>query len=337
MTISKGSNSPSLPSEHSALAVQLRRAIMSLPSPVMTIYAADDEQRGKEPEPVPNLSPRLVIESSVEDDGIRPLLGAFWLSPDIWVETNNGVVVPSGQIQAGDEYRIAVKVWNKGYGATFGATVEFYWGDPSTDIQGGMLTEVAPAVSGLMIQPGDYVTVRSALWVPVIVNGGHECLVVRAYDDLFDPPLADSPPGSDFHAGMNRHVAQKNISKIRAVAGEHVLIPLFVENSSDAHQHTRILVQEVSVSEGPARVPRKLLYLGVLRKDLTLPRNIHPDFSRMVDRVLDFTLAPGERRRLEVAGAVPNDGVPGEQISVRVSKFVGCCISGGIDRVIEIV
>jgi hypothetical protein len=43
-------------------------------------------------------------------------------------------------------------------------------------------------------------------WVPSFVNGGHECLLVRVWDNPSDLP--GQPP---FDASWNRHVAQRNI------------------------------------------------------------------------------------------------------------------------------
>jgi hypothetical protein len=43
-------------------------------------------------------------------------------------------------------------------------------------------------------------------WTPTFVNGGHECLLVRVWDNP-----SDLPGEPKFDASINRHVAQRNI------------------------------------------------------------------------------------------------------------------------------
>jgi hypothetical protein len=45
-----------------------------------------------------------------------------------------------------------------------------------------------------------------AAWTPTYVNGGHECLLVREWDNP-----SDLPGEPKFDASTNRHVAQRNI------------------------------------------------------------------------------------------------------------------------------
>ena len=65
-------------------------------------------------------------------------------------------------------------------------------------------------------------------WVPTFVNGGHECLVVRVWDETSDG--LGTPP---WDAALNRHVAQRNIHVVAAgeamhaarLGGEPLLLP----------------------------------------------------------------------------------------------------------------
>jgi hypothetical protein len=51
-------------------------------------------------------------------------------------------------------------------------------------------------------------------WIPQFVNNGHECLVVRAFEPIFDALV----PQREFSAASNRHVAQRNIAVVRAAS-----------------------------------------------------------------------------------------------------------------------
>ncbi len=67
-------------------------------------------------------------------------------------------------------------------------------------------------------------------WYPTFVNGGHECLLVRVWDETSDG-LGDPP----WDASLNRHVGQRNIHVVAAgdqamhrlarLAGEPLLLP----------------------------------------------------------------------------------------------------------------
>jgi hypothetical protein len=55
-------------------------------------------------------------------------------------------------------------------------------------------------------------------WFPTFVNGGHECLLVRVWDESSDG--LGSPPRD---AALNRHVAQRNIHVVAAEDQPNVL------------------------------------------------------------------------------------------------------------------
>jgi len=54
--------------------------------------------------------------------------------------------------------------------------------------------------------------------VPTFVNGGHECLLVRVWDETSDG--LGMPP---WDASLNRHVAQRNIHVAASGAGMHAM------------------------------------------------------------------------------------------------------------------
>jgi hypothetical protein len=95
--------------------------------------------------------------------------------------------------------------------------VEFYWCDPALGINPGSVHLIAQTTTSLGAKGSgqSHAVVKCPeAWVPTYVNGGHECLLVRVWDDP-----ADLPGEPKFDASINRHVAQRNIHVISAGAG----------------------------------------------------------------------------------------------------------------------
>ncbi len=53
----------------------------------------------------------------------------------------------------------------------------------------------------------------------MFLNGGHECLLVRAWDYTSD--ALGNPP---WDASLNRHIGQRNIHVVPAVGGQMMMI-----------------------------------------------------------------------------------------------------------------
>ena len=82
-------------------------------------------------------------------------------------------------------------------------------------------------------------------WVPIEVNGGHECLVVEASIPVFDPLTDPMQPVDD------RHVGQKNEQLLTLPAGQSFKFKLSAHNFTAADQ-------QVVVEARPRRHSAKL-------------------------------------------------------------------------------
>ena len=161
--------------------------------------------------------PYLFMRANPADLGARPVVGApFWESPDIFILAG---VTPSlapprpselGQVAlAGKPNTIYAHVWNFGLAAASEVVVEFYWVDPSLGISPGSVHLIAQKCMTLGAKGSgkNHAVVKCPEpWTPTFVNGGHECLLVRIWDNP-----SDLPGEPKFDASINRHVAQRNI------------------------------------------------------------------------------------------------------------------------------
>jgi hypothetical protein len=160
--------------------------------------------------------PFLFMRANAGDTGTRPVVGPFWESPDIFVlssvQPSAAPAVPKqlGQTaQAGAPNTLYAHVWNFGQSAAPQTVVEFYWCDPSLGIgpqSSHLIGETVVSLGARGSGRAHAVVKCPEAWTPTFVNGGHECLVVRAWDYTSD---ALGTPAWD--ASLNRHVGQRNI------------------------------------------------------------------------------------------------------------------------------
>ncbi len=165
--------------------------------------------------------PLLFIRTRLGDTGARPVVGAFWESPDILIAPNVGPASAPARppdlgatARADVENTIYAHVWNLGQAPAHGAIIEFYWFNPTLGFNGTAANFIGKAFVDLdgRGSPGSHKLVKCPFsWIPKFLNGGHECLVVRISHPVTDP-LA-SPP---WDASKNRHVGQRNIHVMSA-------------------------------------------------------------------------------------------------------------------------
>ncbi|MDE3010536.1 MAG: hypothetical protein KGI67_06565 [Pseudomonadota bacterium] len=161
--------------------------------------------------------PFLFMRANPGDLGARPVIGApFWESPDIFIlagvapDAAPDVPPALGQVGlAGKPNTLYAHVWNFGKAAAPEVLVEFYWVNPSLGIDASSVQLIAQTTASIGARGSgrSHVMVKCPqAWTPTFVNGGHECLLVRVWDNP-----SDLPGEPKFDAAWNRHVAQRNI------------------------------------------------------------------------------------------------------------------------------
>lgn len=167
--------------------------------------------------------PYLLIRAFPGDLGARPLNRPFWESPDIFILPNvhpsAAPAIPKtlGSVAVANQPNtLYAHVWNFGHGAACEALVEFYWCDPSLGINAGSANLIAQTTVTLGAKGSGHahaVVKCPVPWRPAFLNGGHECLVVRLWDNPSD--MCGMPT---FDAASNRHIGQRNIHVVMAGA-----------------------------------------------------------------------------------------------------------------------
>lgn len=159
----------------------------------------------------------------------------WWLSPDIRVVPGDDPNGATGQPVAGRANYVWATVHNTGKSAANGIVVNFYWSNPAGAVLRSNSTLIGTAYVDLGAGETKEVLCLTP-WMAVIVNEGHECLVVEAItsSDPLPQPLPDDFDPRSFH-----QVAQKNL---------HVLI---------GAAFSRAMVMPIQIS-APQRRPKKV-------------------------------------------------------------------------------
>ena len=144
-------------------------------------------------------------------------------------------------------------------------------------------------------------------WVPTYLNGGHECLMVRAFEPLTDPLTANS-----WNAADDRHLGQRNISVVNASSPAVLDLNLRL-GCAEAPGDAEIEVKEVS--------PDDVAWLAVLAGDKQhgYRRATH---AQEVAGVLYPTLVRPDGHKATLAGTPPT--AVEKLLQKRVSFHRGC-------------
>lgn len=148
------------------------------------------------------------------EDGPPPY---WWASTDIWVVPGSDPNGAPGSPVAGQPAYLWAHVANTGNVQANGTRVDFYWADPAGQIVAGVANPIGSAFVDLDTNPAGEDVLCLVPWVPVIVNGGHECLLAVAHGPNDSNPLPDPlPNGFPFDPPSHDQVAQVNVTVLAA-------------------------------------------------------------------------------------------------------------------------
>jgi hypothetical protein len=140
----------------------------------------------------------------------------WWLSPAIWVVPGNDPNGAPGAPVAGINAYLWARVSNLGDVAANATRIDFYWANPAAQIVVGVATFIGSAYADLAAGATQDVLCLVP-WKPVIVNGGHECVLAVAHGagDL-NPIPNPLPSGYPFDPPAHDQIAQLNLSVLQA-------------------------------------------------------------------------------------------------------------------------
>ncbi|KQV86689.1 hypothetical protein ASD15_29350 [Massilia sp. Root351] len=141
----------------------------------------------------------------------------WWASTDIWVVPGADPNGAPGTPVAGQPAYLWAHAVNSGNTVANGTRIDFYWADPSAQVVVGTANPIGSAFVDLDLDPAGQDVLCLVPWVPVIVNGGHECLLAVAHSPGDSNPIPDPlPNGYVFDPPAHDQIAQRNITVLMA-------------------------------------------------------------------------------------------------------------------------
>lgn len=167
----------------------------------------------------------------------------WYLSDDIWTVPNDPEGPPAQPV-VGQPCYLWARVQNDGTTRVENALVRFYWANPSVGFD--RTTASLIGTSNVTLDPKSASDVLClAPWVPVFVNGGHECVLAEAFHPSLDP-LPASPV---FDVPTDRHVAQRNLNVIIALEQRFFHLAFEIHNPSRKESRFRITTRKGDLKE----------------------------------------------------------------------------------------
>ena len=259
----------------------------------------------------------------------------WWDSADIWVVSGNDPNGAPGAPVAGANNYLWGRVHNTGNSSSNGVRVDFYWADPSGQIAVGFATRIGSAFADLA--PGATQEVLCLVpWLPVIVNGGHECLLAVAHGPGDVNPLPDPLLiGFAFQPQLYEQIAQRNVTVVQAARRAQLLA---ISVAALPRQGKRVVLQLEQGGELPDAV---LATLGLdkwrpakaAKIEAGLTRTPYCDGDRPGEQKLEVEVPRG--RAVPVYLSVrAGELAPREYALLRVLETVDGKVMGGVTHVL---
>jgi len=170
----------------------------------------------------------------------------WWASPDIWIVPGDDPNGTPGQPVAGQTNYVWANVHNNGTTDINGIRVNFYWSNPATGVLRSTSTLIGSGYVDLREGETKQVLCISP-WVPIVVNGGHECLVAEALTNLDPLP---TPLSDEFDPKRYHQIAQKNVQVISFSSSmASMIIPIQISATPRKRKSVKISIQKGKLSE----------------------------------------------------------------------------------------
>jgi len=301
--------------------------------------------------PKQTYSPWLVVRYAPGDIGDRPLApgAVFWESPDVWVVSSRGLNQPV----PGEANQVYARVTNYGLQQANGVVIKFWWANPSVAISEADANLIGIGFADIASLRSDVVLCPDP-WVPIVENGGHECLLAEAYVPGRDPLTTPMDPVAD------RHVGQKNEQLVTVGAGQTFHVGLIMANPSPLAQTAILEVHPVVDDTLPGFIAGRFVESRKLRPPTSVGLSVAIDETpgkrlfrppsrlfarRMLDAALPgatgdglcrppqvahaVDLAAWESAAVELRGLVPAAARAGDTFMLRVIERLGSSVIGG--------
>lgn len=234
----------------------------------------------------------------------------WWMSEDIWTVPNDPEGIPAEPI-VGQPCYLWARVQNNGDQRVENATVRFYWANPSVGFDRTTANVIGSANVTLDAGGASSDVLCLTPWVPIFVNGGHECVLAEAFHQPADP----LPATPMFDVPTDRHVAQRNLSVLVAPEKRIFHLAFEIHNPGRFETRYRVAVRQGDPKEfvqATRRYPdlQKLLQGGKpgVVHDPGFVEGACPDLENFQPQLrFEVALNPKQRTGLSVVGRLEGE------------------------------
>lgn len=297
----------------------------------------------------------LYIKDNVQDNGIAPSAGCQYMSPDIWVNTDNDPSAsPSPNPEYGQTNYVFVRVHNRGSKEAVNAEVKLYWANPGTNLSkqywkvddirvNGVLGNVrqidVPAHSAG--QDGEAVTVAFE-WLPPdpqsnTLTPGHFCLFATVNHP--DDPLQQE----DIQfVRWEDNLAWKNVVENYQLSGSKTTMEFYVAGLKDQTATSDLSIDRSDLPSGGSaklKIPTRFLEgADVMNLEKVWESEGHKTCKVEVTTpttgdINGITLKPNENTLVRLEVTLPENTVDGEVYPVSVEQKVDGTVTGRVTLV----
>lgn len=297
----------------------------------------------------------LYIKDNAQDNGIAPSAGCQYLSPDIWVNTDNDPgASPSPNPEYGQTNYVFVRVHNRGSKEAVNAEVKLYWANPGTNLSkqywkvddirvNGVLGNVrqidVPAHSAG--QDGEAVTAAFE-WLPPdpqsnTLAPGHFCLFATVNHP--DDPLQQE----DIQfVRWEDNLAWKNVVENYQLSGSKTTMEFYVAGLKDQSATSDLSIDRSDLPSGGSaklKIPTRFLEgADVMNLEKVWESEGHKTCKVEVTTpttgdINGITLKPNENTLVRLEVTLPENTVDGEVYPVSVEQKVDGTVTGRVTLV----
>lgn len=305
--------------------------------------------------------PLLNVKDNNTDDGCQCSSYPFWVSPDIWVDSNLDGVADDNPI-ANQTNHIYARVRNIRDEPISNVEVRFYWADPAGGIPPADWNLIGTDTIANLAANSDSVA-GPVSWVPQPVPS-HQCLLVIVHggDGILETSGPD-PIVYSFDVYWDRRIGMKNVTVIEVKAGKSTFIPFKIKNLfrepkkidisikavyKDLHEYKAIL------KEPWYNTLRRIVYLPLFRPvwhrgilanglkvDVQIPANLRfkelETQQRHIQHLKAIRLEGNESKKVGFRIKVPSRAKPGTRYTYDVTQRIDGQITGGCTYIIKVI
>ncbi len=272
----------------------------------------------------------LFIKDSNSDTGFDCSPHPFWVSPDIWVDSNlDGS--PDPNPIAGTINHVYATVRNIGTEPISNTEIRFYWADPSGGIPPSAWNLIGTFTIISLAQNSSFVA-GPVNWTPQ-ATPEHQCLLIIANGG--DGVAADYEPDPivySFDVEWENCIGMKNVFVKTKTKGSSFSVDFKITNTKRKRGVANIVIKEIGEGIG-----KPLRRESSIQSTQDIKFEQYQSEGALIRQSKGIELKSGESRKLTFKITVPPNAKPGAEYTYHMIQKLDGEVTGGITYIVKVV